>query len=99
MASLGSEVVLFGGNDLTQVYGDTWRWDGSTWSAQGTAVEPRNAYVMTGVGGALVRFGGTGVDAFAVDTTDTWLFVSGSWTSQALMGPAGRWFSAMTPSP
>ena len=32
MATLGSTAVLFGGATLTAEFGDTWTWDGTSWT-------------------------------------------------------------------
>src|SRR5438105_2716674 len=40
------EVVLFGGNGATGDVGDTWTWDGTTWTQQHPATSPSARYGM-----------------------------------------------------
>jgi hypothetical protein len=48
MAALGGTIVLFGGADTQQVFGDTWVWKGAGWSEVATSGPPgRSDAVMT----------------------------------------------------
>src|SRR5205823_770576 len=48
MAYDGAQVVLFGGKTYGPFFGDTWAWDGSTWTQQSPATSPaaREAHAM-----------------------------------------------------
>src|SRR5262249_37925808 len=67
MATLGNNVILFGGHAPTSdglsstVYGDTWQWDGTTWTALAPPASPpaRTNHAMATLGNKVVLFGGT----------------------------------------
>ena len=67
-------VVLFGGYD-GNAYGDTWTWDGSTWTQQAPATSPGARYgaVMAddAATGNVVLFGGADIK-LVLDDTWTW---------------------------
>jgi N-acetylneuraminic acid mutarotase len=85
MASLGTKVVLFGGQDAQNFFSDTWEWDGSTWTQVALSGGPsaRSEAVMASLGGKVVLFGGfgppNGVDS---PLTDTWEFDGSAWTQR-----------------
>jgi N-acetylneuraminic acid mutarotase len=90
MASLGGKIILFGGSDdlfpgvpKRHVVGDTWEWDGVTWTQLAPATSPpaRAGHAMTTVGNKIILFGGTG--AGGVVLGDTWEWDSLTW---ALVG-------------
>ncbi len=58
-----SKVVLFGGSSGNGVLGDTWTWDGSTWTQQSPTTSPPADYTGSmaydPATGQLVLFGGT----------------------------------------
>jgi hypothetical protein len=61
MATLGSKVVLFGGQwDQSGFLNDTWTFDGKDWSQMMTSKSParRTDAIMAAVGGVIVLFGG-----------------------------------------
>jgi hypothetical protein len=71
-------VVLFGGADhFHRALGDTWTWDGSTWTKQhpATSPDPRDGASMAyhAATGTVVLFGGVYSDGTGVyDDTWTW---------------------------
>jgi N-acetylneuraminic acid mutarotase len=87
MAALGSKVVLFGGMEAgpdgsSIVAGDTWEWDGATWTQRTPPVSPpaRNWHAMATVGDRVILFGGQGASGFL---NDTWEWDGWTWTSLA----------------
>ncbi|MBL8748174.1 MAG: hypothetical protein JNK78_03375 [Planctomycetes bacterium] len=93
-------IVLFGGNATRSpgpIYlGETWEWDGSTWTLVSTAgPAPRTAAAMAydSVRGRSVLFGGyspaTGV------LGDTWEWDGAAWAQVAASGPPVRHYHAM----
>jgi hypothetical protein len=79
----GNYVVMFGG--LTQspqqpgvygVLGDTWTWDGTTWTQhQGAGPSPRRAPLARDGGGNVLLFGGDNVTGYF---GDTWIWNAGA---------------------
>jgi hypothetical protein len=92
--------VLFGGRGYTenyelQYFGDTWEWDGTTWSLKATEGPPPRAYHALGYDesrGVIVLYGGGGPSYKAFG--DTWEWDGTSWVRQASMGNA-RAYHAM----
>jgi len=78
------EVLLYGGEALesSQVFGDTWLWDGSNWSLQtpSTSPGPKQDDGMTydGASGQVILFGGNSEPGSW--TNETWLWNGESWT-------------------
>ena len=73
--------VVFGGWDNTNLLGDTWEYDGTTWTNVSPAVAPSprryHAMVYDARRGRVVLFGGADlVAAF----TDTWEYDGATWT-------------------
>jgi hypothetical protein len=74
------KTVLFGGFDLYGIYlaGDTWEWDGSTWTQRRPAVSPtaraNHAMVYDAGRQRVVLFGGSG------GCSDTWEWDGKTWT-------------------
>jgi hypothetical protein len=70
-------VVLFGGGTASTNFGDTWTWDGSTWTKQDAKTSPpaRHSASMAydAATGNVVLFGGQG----GVFLGDTWTWGSG----------------------
>jgi hypothetical protein len=92
-ATLGNEVVLFGGWDGSYFRSDTWVFDGSKWATLTVpaAPSPRRAVSAAGLPGRVVLFGGYDANnAYS----DTWLDGT-SWTKLNVAGPPGRWAAAM----
>jgi N-acetylneuraminic acid mutarotase len=99
-ASIGGRFVLFGGTATSGAVGDTWSFDGTTWTklaAQG----PSGRYGATvstlgdggggsGSGGRIVLFGGSS-DWLGMQTLgDTWIFDGTSWIQFGGIGPRPR---------
>jgi hypothetical protein len=85
-------VVLYGGfpGALGNApSGDTWRWNGTTWTRVCTTATcgpgPRGLMAMAGNGDQTVMFGGISGSGLA---NDTWVFNGSSWTQAC--GQAGR---------
>src|SRR5262245_29978016 len=85
-----SQCVLFGGAHhlcFCQVNGETWRWDGATWTPlaiSGPSMRCDNAMAYDAARNVSVSFGGYTQNVH----NDTWLF-DGAWTAAA-GGPPGR---------
>jgi hypothetical protein len=101
LAALDDRLVLFGGaGDPSGVgqrgyFGDTWTWNGSTWTDLGAASGPsaRYALAMARRAGEVVSFGGWGADGV---TGDTWSFTGAGWTrKEPAAGPPARSNHAM----
>jgi hypothetical protein len=71
-------VVLFGGIS-DRVLADTWAWDGTTWTSQGSATTPHvrelASMAYDAATGNIVLFGGT-TDGTALRLADTWVWGS-----------------------
>jgi N-acetylneuraminic acid mutarotase len=97
MATLGDQVVLFGGyNQFFQPspLSDTWLFDGASWTQVGASGPPgRSDASMATFGGAVVLVGGQGcADSLCyseVPESDAWRFDGSSWTQ--LAGLVGTW--------
>jgi hypothetical protein len=83
--------MLFGGNSLQTLLGDTWHWDGEDWTqVADTGPSPRSGHAVAYDGGrsALFLFGGhSSGDAL---NGDTWRWDGEGWTQVADTGPAPR---------
>jgi hypothetical protein len=93
------EVVLFGGcadDACLEMLGDTWVWNGSTWSQQSSALSPpkRSDHVMASDGsGNVVLFGGSNLAGYP---NDTWIWDTTKWVEQHPGTMAPPWvYSAM----
>lgn len=78
-----SVTVLFGGSvAVGAVIGDTWTWDGTTWSQRSPANSPpareRHAMAHDAGRGRTVVFGGR--DASGINFNDTWEWDGSDWT-------------------
>jgi hypothetical protein len=89
-------VVLFGGGAHgTDLFGDTWEWDGSAWSlVSSDGPSPRYAHAMAydSARQRIILFGGSAITRF---NHDTWAWDGASWTEVATVGPVGRYVTAM----
>jgi hypothetical protein len=89
--SLRGRVVLYGGEEVTQTFGDTWEWDGTTWLPQifATGPGPRKWHAMAfdAARGNVVLFGGSTGSA---TVGDTWTWNGTQWSQAATSGPAPR---------
>ncbi|MCL2447898.1 MAG: hypothetical protein FWD17_03010, partial [Polyangiaceae bacterium] len=83
MATLGNEVVVFGGDDLRaepldRPLADTWAFDGTSWrKVPVTTAPPAREYAtMATLGNSIVLFGGWNG---TTNLNDTWMFDGTSW--------------------
>jgi len=88
--------VLFGGFKGAGV-GDTWVWDGSTWTQQHPATSPSArwgaAMAYDAATGNVVLFGGGDSQH---NFGDTWVWDGSTWTKQSpATSPSARWGAAM----
>ena len=80
------QVVLFGGETVNSDFyvGDTWTWNGSTWTPQNPATSPPSrgtammAYNVTS--GQVLLFGGDGNGTGFPFLNDTWTWSGATWT-------------------
>ena len=89
--------VLFGGHDGSY-RGDTWEWDGSTWTQRSTTgPSPRlsSAMAYDSGRGVTVLFGGYYYGGSAVYYGDTWEWDGTEWTQRSTAGPRPRRDHAM----
>ena len=78
-----ARMVVFGGESNGTPFGDTWEWDGSTWTLRdvlGPAGRYDAAMAYDAVGRRVVLFGGQGA---AGVLSDTWAWNGASWTAVA----------------
>jgi hypothetical protein len=92
-------VVLFGGRPDPQVslvaLGDTWSWDGSTWTQIATfGANPCFSAAMVSTDVQIALFGGT--DSSNVVFRETWTFDGTHWTHRQDIGPLARLSHAMS---
>ena len=90
--SARQRIVLFGGSEYQSIYGDTWEWDGSSWTlVSSTGPSPRifARMVYDEVRGKMVLFGGqTHYEGTLLN--DTWEWDGTTWTQVAATGPSPR---------
>jgi len=87
MAALHDKVVHIGGTNGAP-HGDTWMWDGSSWTkltASGPSARAHAA--MATLGGTVVLFGG---NDGTKDLSDTWTWDGAAWTRVDVPGPSAR---------
>jgi hypothetical protein len=76
-----SSVAMFGGRNHTHDFGDTWTWDGTTWTQQHPAVSPAPreglGLAYDAARNVLVAFGGE--DLARTYFGDTWTWDGGDW--------------------
>ena len=94
----GSRAVLFGGLGGQQPYyaqalGDTWGWDGASWTELGATGVARQDGAMAAAQGTLVVFGGLTSSLTAAPETLTWN--GATWQAVTASGPASRMFDMM----
>lgn len=92
------QVVMFGGDTTDNGFallGDTWTWDGSSWSQQHPAHSPsartRAAMAFDAAHGAVVLTGGSGPTANSPSGAldDTWTWDGSDWRQLQTAHPAG----------
>ena len=89
-------VVLFGGCEPggTVRYGDTWEWDGASWTqVSTTGPTPRSgqAMIYDSARGQTILYGGS--NASSQPQYDTWSWNGSEWQQVASSGPGGRWYN------
>jgi N-acetylneuraminic acid mutarotase len=79
MAALGDKLFLFGGTNDNVFFGDTWEWNGTTWTRRHLPISPspRDGMAMATLKDRIILFGGPGEDA------RTWAFDGTQWTDLA----------------
>ena len=94
-----STVVLFGGQNSSSIaLGDTWTWDGTTWTQQSPATSPAarldSSMAYDAATGTVVLFGGH--DNNGNFFNDTWTWNGTTWTQQSpVTSPALRFNTSM----
>jgi|SRR5579859_2862197 len=93
MATLGSEIILFGGEvDANHIVNDTWTWNGTAWTQQSlaSAPSPRWHAGFAAFQNAVLLFGGDGGSG-AGWLGDTWLYDGTKWLEWKGDGPSARY--------
>jgi len=88
--------LLFGGAAGGTYDGETWEWDGTSWTLRSSSgPEPRVYHAMAydSTRGVTVLFGGRGAGG---RYGDTWEWDGTSWTHRSSSGPSARNATAMT---
>lgn len=91
MVRTNQGVLLFGGENVNSTvhYGDTWRWNGATWTQVSSPLSPAprsyHAMAFDAARNVVVLFGGATSTATTVD--DTWEFDGAAWHQES---PAHR---------
>lgn len=93
--ALRGNVIMFGGTTSAQVLGETWSWDGASWTLLSPASSPaaRYAHAMSydSLRGVIVLFGGVVAGA-----ADTWEWNGSHWVPRfSAQHPSGRYYHAM----
>jgi hypothetical protein len=96
-----NEIVLFGGIDNSQVFGDTWLWNGSNWIQQFPAESPSprfgQAMAYDAARQEVVLFGGSNGTIIGAGETETWVWNGATWTQVfPAISPPPRDLAAMT---
>jgi hypothetical protein len=89
-------IVLFGGRNAGgTALGDTWLWNGSSWSPGGAGPPARFNHAMAydSVRGVVVLFGG---ESSGAKLGDTWEWNGSSWTLRATTGASPRSGAALS---
>jgi hypothetical protein len=96
--------VLFGGDDTSRLYGDTWEWNGNTWFLRSTngplARFGASMAYDSSIGKILLIGGNIGAQLGVFDPlhwfrAGTWAWDGSTWTLLTPNGPSGRQFAAM----
>src|ERR1022692_4944583 len=95
-----SQLVLFGGNFGSGNFGDTWTWDGTTWSllsSTGPSARQGAAMAYDPATSQLVLFGGAGISGVL---RDTWTWNGTAWTQLSpTPSPPVRYVASMAYDP
>jgi Kelch motif protein len=97
MATLGDNVILFGGTTDSAYLGDTWAWDGSSWMRlEVNGPDPGQGMAMATFDGTVVLIGGyLGSFDECNCGTDTWIWNGSQWMRLDVPGPTARAYAAM----
>ena len=98
--SVRGVTVMFGGADPSGVRGDTWEWDGTTWTQRNPTTSPPARYghamAFNAERGVTELFGGQTGFAFGAGVLgDTWQWDGNDWTQVPITGPTPRTFTKM----
>lgn len=88
-------VVMFGGQRVTDILGDTWTFDGTAWNrylGAGPSARSGASVCLDPLRQETVLFGGVSVSGYP---TDTWVWNGTSWAQRAGSGPLGRRFASL----
>lgn len=100
MWTMPTGAFLFGGHDGVAYLGDTWRWDGATWSQLTPTNAPparrEAAVAYDSAAGRAVLFGGR---SDPVVFSDTWLFDGAQWQQATGPMPPARTGAALAYDP
>ncbi len=79
--SLRGRMIVFGGRDASTTYGDTWEWDGTSWTLLAPAVSPSPrkwaSMAFDSARGQAIMFGGHDGTSYL---GDTWAWDGSKWT-------------------
>jgi len=84
--------VLFGGQGGTLMFGETWEWNGSTWSRRTSDTLPTrsgHAIAFDSLRGVTVLFGGV-PSGSSTSSNETWVWNGTAWTQRVVAGPSPR---------
>ncbi len=97
MADIDGALILFGGSVGDTTFGDTWKWDGVSWTLVTDAGPTPSRSLTAGAeaDGTFIIFGGF-TNVAPLFASDTWAFNGGDWTNLNVSGPSARWGMAMT---
>jgi hypothetical protein len=93
--------VLFGGNNMQQLFADLWAWDGAAWTelvpTAGPSPSAREGAALgwNASRGRLVLFGG---QAEPTIFEDTWEWNGATWSQLPAFGPLGRFAHHLVPT-
>ena len=79
-----SQLILFGGSTGPTSLGDTWDWNGTTWTKLAPVDNPLARYgasmAYDPATSQLVLYGGFEPGGFPADGSDTWIWNGTNWT-------------------
>jgi hypothetical protein len=79
MVTVGSKILLYGGQGAAGLLDDTWEWDGATWTQLAPPSSPpaRRGHALATINTSVVLFGGR--DAEGSLQHDTWVLTGDTW--------------------
>jgi Galactose oxidase, central domain len=94
----GGKLVLFGGTadgNYMNILGDTWTWDGTSWTEEKPVHSPSPRHQSAVAGGdSLLLFGGA--DTNYNPLPDTWTWNGSDWTQLPISGPDARYAATIS---